>query len=262
MSIDVGSVRETEWERCDKSRTFAIRITHVSDSTAQAINDVICTNQPPGACEINWVDTVDAGRRRLRDGTTMTYVIVLTQDVSDVSMNATTALLTAATINAALVATGNGNVVITTEPVQDLAVFSLTITTTAKIGSTCVEGNEGVLCAVCAEGFFRPSSFAVCKPCGNETWALLSAAGMVFLMILALAIFIQINRRTPSGLLRPFINLVQQLTVMLVRASRCSSLPPHARDLCLILRVPAFCARSTLRSSLRQSRSSRWCWRG
>ena len=148
MSIRCRECKRAEWERCEKSRTFAIRITHVSDSAAQAITDVICTNQPPGACEIKWVDTVDAGRRRLRDGTTMTYVIILTQDVSDVSMNATTALLTAATINAALVATGNGNVVITTEPVQDQAALSLTITTTAK-GSTCVKGNEGVMCAVC-----------------------------------------------------------------------------------------------------------------
>ena len=190
----------------------------------------------------------------------MTYEIIITQDVSDVYMNVTEAP-TAATLNAALVARGNGNVVITTEPVQDQATFALTITTTAKGGSTCVEGNEGVLCAVCAEGFYRPSSFAVCEPCGDETWAILSAAGIVFLMVLALAIFIQINRRTPSGLLRPFINLVQQLTVMLVRASRCSFLTPRTpRDLRSPLRVPA--ARSSSRSSLRRSKISRWCWRG
>ena len=121
------------------------------DSATQAIKDVICTDQRPGACEIDWVDTVDGGRRRRRlgDGTTMTYVITITQDVSsDVFMNAATTLLTAATINAALRGNNNDNVVIATEPVQGQAALSLTITTTAK-GSTCVKGNEGVMCAVC-----------------------------------------------------------------------------------------------------------------
>ena len=120
------------------------------DSATQAIKDVICTDQRPVACEIDWVDTVDGGRRRrLGDRTTMTYVITITQDVSsDVSMNAATTFLTAATINAALRGNNNDNVVIATEPVQGQAALSLTITTTAK-GSTCVKGNEGVMCAVC-----------------------------------------------------------------------------------------------------------------
>ena len=39
-------------------------------------------------------------------------------------------------------------------------------------------------------------------------------------MVIALVLFILINRRAPSGLLRPFINLVQQLTVMLARRQR------------------------------------------
>ena len=113
-------------------------------------NVIVTTNQRPGAYEINWVDTVDGGRRRrLGDRTTMTYVITITQDVSsDVSMNAATTFLTAETINAALEARGNGKAVIATEPVKDQAALSLTITTTAK-GSTCVKGNEGVMCAVC-----------------------------------------------------------------------------------------------------------------
>ena len=127
-------------------------------------NVIVTTNQRPGAYEINWVDTVDGGRRRrLGDGTTMTYVITITQDVSsDVSMNAATTLLTAATINAALEARGNGNVVIATEPVQDQAALSLTVTTAAK-GSTCVKGNEGVMCAVCKSlgGLSRASEVRV-----------------------------------------------------------------------------------------------------
>lgn len=79
----------------------------------------------------------------------------------------------------------------------------------------CRPGNEGVLCAICSQGFYRPSSFATCAPCGDWTLAVLSALGVLLGMVACGAIFIKINRRAPSGLLRPFINLIQQLTVML-----------------------------------------------
>ena len=49
---------------------------------------------------------------------------------------------------------------------------------------------------------------------------------MLFFMSCSVVGFIVINRRAPSGLLRPFINLVQQLTVMLVCVAwlfRCGS---------------------------------------
>merc|ERR1712034_98165 len=35
-------------------------------------------------------------------------------------------------------------------------------------------------------------------------------------MVVGLVLFVAVNRRAPSGLLRPFINLVQTLTVMLM----------------------------------------------
>ena len=68
-----------------------------------------------------------------------------------------------------------------------------------------------------SSGYYRPGSFDACKRCGNESLALLSAFAALVGMVIALGVFIMINRRAPSGLLRPFINLVQQLTVMLVR---------------------------------------------
>ena len=94
----------------------------------------------------------------------------------------------------------------------------------ATNASSCVEGNEGPLCAVCAAGHYRTSAFLPCEPCGDETLALLSALGGLAAMIVCLYVFIQINRRAPSGLLRPFINLVQQLTVMLASCARLSHL--------------------------------------
>ena len=260
------------------------------DSAAQAINDVICTNQRPGACEINWVDAVDGGRRgrrrRLEDVTTMTYVITITQDVSDVSMNTTT-FLTADIINDALKARGNDKFVITTDPVQDQVELSLTITTTAK-GSTCVKGNEGVMCAVCkslgglsrcsevhvthaarspllpragSSGYYRAGAFSPCEKCGDDSWAMLSAFLVLVGMIIVLAVFIAINRRAPSGLIRPFINLVQQLTVMLARNA---PLPTQQSAAYALLHFDLYrrSFRRCTRSSPRRSKISVRCWAG
>ena len=83
-------------------------------------------------------------------------------------------------------------------------------------GSTCLEGNEGALCAVCAADHYRPSAYSVCEPCGDATVAALSAFGVFFAMVIALVVFVNVNRRAPNGLLRPFIDLVQKVTVMLL----------------------------------------------
>ena len=160
---------------------------------------------------------MNGGRRRLSESmTTLAYSITITQDLSIDATPPAILVPTAATLNTALVKGGNGNVVVTTEPVQEevTLILSLTITTS---GSSCLEGNEGTLCAVCAADYYRPSAFLPCKPCGNEALSMLSAAGALVAMVVLLIVFIHVNRRAPSGLIRPFINLVQQLTVMLVR---------------------------------------------
>ena len=72
-------------------------------------------------------------------------------------------------------------------------------------------------CCAGSSGYYRQGSRDPCEECGDASLALLSAFVALAGMILALVVFIMINRRAPSGLLRPFINLVQQLTVMLVR---------------------------------------------
>ena len=81
--------------------------------------------------------------------------------------------------------------------------------------NSCRAGNEGVLCAVCTAGYYQPSAFVPCEECGDKTLAIVSALGALLGMVVSLGGFILINRRAPSGLLRPFINLVQQLSVML-----------------------------------------------
>ena len=80
----------------------------------------------------------------------------------------------------------------------------------------CLDGNEGILCAVCSEGYYRASKYKVCEECGSRGEAILSAFGVSVAMVLALVIFVVINRKAPNGLLRPFIDLVQKVTVMLL----------------------------------------------
>ena len=45
---------------------------------------------------------------------------------------------------------------------------------------------------------------------------MLSAIGVGLAMVLALVAFVAMNRRAPNGMLRPFVNLVQYLTIMLM----------------------------------------------
>ena len=80
----------------------------------------------------------------------------------------------------------------------------------------CKEGNTGVLCAVCQEGYERISQTKACELCQNMSivvlWLLL---GMVC-TALAFALMLFANRRAPNGMLRPAINGMQQLSVMLM----------------------------------------------
>ena len=82
--------------------------------------------------------------------------------------------------------------------------------------SSCAPGNQGLMCAVCAPEHYRPTAFRMCVACGSRGAAVASALGIGLGMVVALVIFIQLNRRAPNGLLRPFIDLVQKVTVMLL----------------------------------------------
>ena len=80
----------------------------------------------------------------------------------------------------------------------------------------CVPGNEGVMCALCSKDFYRPSPFVPCEACGGRGASIASALAILLVMLVGLGLFVYVNRKAPSGLLRPFINLVQTLTVMLM----------------------------------------------
>ena len=80
----------------------------------------------------------------------------------------------------------------------------------------CEVGNMGTLCAICAEGFKRLSQSKLCTECGAAGLAILYAILAMFGFLLGVGVAVLINRKAPSGMVRPFINLVQQMTVMLM----------------------------------------------
>jgi hypothetical protein len=87
---------------------------------------------------------------------------------------------------------------------------------------TCLPGNHGILCAVCDPNHARYSSTKPCKPCGSPATAWGWAVGAAILIAIVLALVMVANRKSPTGLLRPIIDLVHRLTVMLMYVSRAS----------------------------------------
>ena len=91
-----------------------------------------------------------------------------------------------------------------------------TANTTANF-EPCARGHEGPLCMVCKAGWTRRHSRVLCEACPESTglsflWALLFAV----LGVIALLLFLRCNRKAPSGVVRPFMNAVQKLLVVLL----------------------------------------------
>ena len=97
-----------------------------------------------------------------------------------------------------------------------ILVASPSTANTNDSATPCLAGNGGVLCAVCDPGFARYGARDPCKQCGTTgaAWAWTIFAAVLVGVVLFAVIFI--NRRSPSGLLRPVIDLVHRLTVMLM----------------------------------------------
>ena len=94
---------------------------------------------------------------------------------------------------------------------------SATVTAASASSATpCKPGNHGVLCAVCDLNHARYSSTKPCKPCGSPATAWGWAVGAAILVAIVLALVMIANRKSPTGLLRPIIDLVHRLTVMLM----------------------------------------------
>ena len=96
-------------------------------------------------------------------------------------------------------------------------VTSSSITAVLSSSATpCLPGNHGVLCAVCDPNHARYGSTKPCEKCSSPAaawgWAIVAA----ILIAVVLALVMVANRKSPTGLLRPIIDLVHRLTVMLM----------------------------------------------
>jgi hypothetical protein len=84
---------------------------------------------------------------------------------------------------------------------------------------TCLPGNHGVLCAVCDPNHARYGSTKPCEKCSSPGVAWVWAIVAAILIAVVLTLVMVANRKSPTGLLRPIIDLVHRLTVMLMYVS-------------------------------------------
>jgi hypothetical protein len=87
----------------------------------------------------------------------------------------------------------------------------------------CAKGQTGVLCASCEKGWFRRGSLDLCQKCAEDTeqamWLAvgLSLGGLVVLVtVIGLDLHFGWTRQRGGGRLKPVVNAVQQMTVMML----------------------------------------------
>ena len=131
-------------------------------------------------------------------------------------------------IKTALVVAGGGGGITTRINMVAAAIYSNGSGSSAGIAPSfrnasaldylCEPGNTGPLCMVCSKGYFRSGRG---KPCdtlcsADPTGAVFWVIGGGFLIVAMFVIFLLVNRRASSGLLRPVINFVQYMSIMLL----------------------------------------------
>ena len=89
--------------------------------------------------------------------------------------------------------------------------------------SLCARGQTGVLCASCEKGWRRSGSLNMCEACQTDTkQAMMRTVGLSILALVVLVIVIRLDlhfgwtRQRGGGRLKPVINAVQQMTVMML----------------------------------------------
>ena len=80
----------------------------------------------------------------------------------------------------------------------------------------CAVGNTGVMCAVCAQNYYRPSKSAACVKCGDGGLSAFFLFCGIILSIVGLMLILYFNNKGGSGgIMRSAINFIQYMTVML-----------------------------------------------
>ena len=105
------------------------------------------------------------------------------------------------------------------------AVKAITIAEPAveRGSSPCAKGQTGVLCASCAKGWHRSGSLNMCEACATDTeQAKMRTVGfcvggfVILVIVIALDLRFGWTRQRGGGRLKPVVNAVQQMTVMML----------------------------------------------
>ena len=95
----------------------------------------------------------------------------------------------------------------------------------------CVNGTGGVLCASCVEGWFRRGSLDTCQKCPSDTSLqirLMIGLGCTAFLIAAILVAMDLKfgwtRKRGGGRLKPIVNAIQSLTVMIMFPSEWPSM--------------------------------------
>ena len=79
----------------------------------------------------------------------------------------------------------------------------------------CVESSTGPLCAVCQDNYYRSSANAPCEACPSQGASIGTSIGLLIVCGILFGLLLWVNRKAPDGMLRPFINFVQYMGVIL-----------------------------------------------
>eukprot|EP00948_MAST-09A_sp_MAST-9A-sp1_P003775 g3775.t1 len=80
----------------------------------------------------------------------------------------------------------------------------------------CAAGNTGVMCAICAKNYYRPSKSAACIKCGDEKLSGFFLFCGIIMSAVGLMLILYFNSKGGSGgIMRSAINFIQYMTVML-----------------------------------------------
>ena len=87
----------------------------------------------------------------------------------------------------------------------------------------CANGSTGILCAICEPGWFRRGSLSLCQKCpanvqDSMAWTAALVAGLVVTMAVVIGIDLKYrcSQARGGGQLKPLLNAVQQITVMIL----------------------------------------------
>ena len=87
----------------------------------------------------------------------------------------------------------------------------------ACVHSSCAKGHRGPFCMVCDPGYSRWRRAGLCEACPEQMgWGVVRAIAALILCLVLLVVFLRLNRKVPSGVIKPFINASQMVQVLLM----------------------------------------------